>query len=100
MEYKYRRLSQDDRSQKKVRRRSRTREKGCKRWGAAKGVSMSIHSIRIHRLSGVEVEIFKIGSNMFGIIVLSPVLKGFYFFLVGSLLFEFFDYFFEISYLS
>lgn len=58
---------------------------------------VSIHAIRIHRLSSVEVEIFEIGRDMFGIIILSPGLKRLHFVLVGAMLFELLHNLFKIS---
>ena len=61
------------------------------------GGGVDIHPIRIHGLSSVEIEILEIGRNVFGVVILSPGLEGFYFLLVGALLLELFDDFFKVA---
>lgn len=86
------------RGREEERKKGRKKEKKKKRKRKKrKGGGLNIHPIRIHGLSGIEIEILEIGRNVFGIVILSPILEGFYFLLVGALLFELFDHFFEVA---
>ena len=65
-------------------------------FGASRKTRANVHSIRIHRFTRVEIKVFEIGSDVLGVVVLYPGLERFYFRIIGALLLELCNDFFEV----